>query len=91
MFINERPGRIGPGKSNKISFDNDDPTANWFKELFAMTGLDRREIFMTNACLYYPQDAAYAELTTSRSMTGFPRLAGGRTLPWRGRAACKFA
>jgi len=34
MFINERPGRIGTGKSGYISFDNDDPTANFFRECF---------------------------------------------------------
>jgi uracil-DNA glycosylase family 4 len=62
MFINERPGRIGSGKSNKMSFENEDPTANWFKELFAMTGLDRREIFITNARIYYPQgDPGYKD------------------------------
>lgn len=65
MFINERPGRIGPGKSNKISFENDDPTANWFRELFATTGLNRRDIFITNACLYYPQDPAYRDAPLS--------------------------
>jgi len=65
MFINERPGRIGPGKSNRISFENDDPTANWFKELFGTTGLDRRDIFITNACIYYPQDPAYRDAPLS--------------------------
>ena len=65
MFIIERPGRIGPGKSNKISFENDDPTARSFKDLFATTGLDRREIFITNACLYYPQDPTYRDAPLS--------------------------
>jgi uracil-DNA glycosylase family 4 len=68
MFINERPGRIGPGKSNKISFENEDPTALWFRELFALTGLHRRKIFITNACLYYPQDPAYRDAPLSAKM-----------------------
>lgn len=61
LFVNERPGRIGPGKSGRISFDNEDPTARWFRELCSITGLDRKEIFITNACLYYPDDPQYKD------------------------------
>ena len=38
LFINERPGRRGAGKSGQISFDNEDPTARSFKELFLSIG-----------------------------------------------------
>jgi DNA polymerase len=54
MFINERPGRIGTGKSGYVSFDNDDPTASFFRECFEAARLDRRSIFITNACLCHP-------------------------------------
>ncbi len=61
FFVNERPGRIGPGKSGRISFENEDPTAHWFKELCALVGIDRKDIFITNACLYYPDDPGYKD------------------------------
>ncbi len=61
IFINERPGRVGPAKSGRISFENEDPTARWFRELFALTGIDRKDIFITNACLYYPADVNYKD------------------------------
>jgi DNA polymerase len=61
LFLNERPGRIGPGKSGRISFENDDPTARWFRELCSLTGINRKEIFITNACLYYPNDPRYKD------------------------------
>lgn len=61
MFINERPGRIGPGKSDLISFDNDDPTANRFKCLFETMNINRKRIFITNACIYYPLREDYRD------------------------------
>jgi len=54
LFINERPGRKGTGKSGRVSFDNEDPTANSFKELFLSISTSRRDIFITNAVLCYP-------------------------------------
>ena len=54
LFINERPGRRGAGKSGRISFDNEDPTARFFKELFLSIGISRKDIFITNAVLCYP-------------------------------------
>jgi uracil-DNA glycosylase family 4 len=54
MFLNERPGRIGTGESGYVSFDNDDPSANFFKECFYQLGIDRKEIFISNACICHP-------------------------------------
>ena len=54
MFVNERPGRKGAGKSKRLSFDNDDPTARFFKQLFSRIGINRRDVFITNAVLCYP-------------------------------------
>lgn len=54
LFINERPGKKGTGKSGRISFDNEDPTAKFFRELFLSTGISRKDIFITNAVLCYP-------------------------------------
>ncbi|MEA1963776.1 MAG: uracil-DNA glycosylase family protein [Candidatus Aerophobetes bacterium] len=54
LFINERPGRRGAGKSGRISFDNEDPTARFFKELFLSISISRKDIFITNAVLCYP-------------------------------------
>ena len=54
LFINERPGRRGAGKSGRISFDNEDPTASFVKELFLSIGISRKDIFITNAVLCYP-------------------------------------
>ena len=54
LFINERPGKKGTGKSGRVSFDNEDPTANFFKELFSSIGISQKDIFITNAVLCYP-------------------------------------
>lgn len=54
IFINERPGRIGAGGSGYISYDNNDPSADFFKECFLQLKIDRRDIFITNACLCHP-------------------------------------
>lgn len=54
MFVNERPGRIGTGSSGYVSFDNEDPSANFFKKCFNQLKLDRKRIFITNACLCHP-------------------------------------
>lgn len=61
IFINERPGRIGTGQSGYISFDNDDPAANFFRECFDLVGLDRQKVFITNACLCYPLSDGYTD------------------------------
>jgi hypothetical protein len=34
MFVNERPRRIGTGDSGYVSFDNSDPSVEFFKEYF---------------------------------------------------------
>jgi uracil-DNA glycosylase family 4 len=61
MFINERPGRIGTGASGKVSFDNNDPTAKQFKECFEQLNIPRTKIFITNACLCYPDSENYRD------------------------------
>ncbi|NWF89260.1 MAG: hypothetical protein HXY50_07320 [Ignavibacteriaceae bacterium] len=61
VFIGERPGRQGAGKTNFISFDNDDPSANFFKECFLLTNLNRKNIFITNSCLCYPDCGEYKD------------------------------
>lgn len=61
MFINERPGRIGPGATDAISFDNPDPTARRFKRLFNKLGISRKTIFISNACIYYPLKKQYRD------------------------------
>lgn len=65
MFINERPGRIGPGLSGYVSFDNDDPSANHFRECFEQLRIERRKIFITNACICYPQKEGYKDTVPS--------------------------
>ncbi len=62
MFINERPGRIGTGASGFVSFNNDDPSANHFKDCFLKTGLNRKEVYITNACLCHPVFENYTDL-----------------------------
>jgi len=54
MFICERPGRVGPGQTGRVSFDNPDPSAETFKRLVEHTGIPRECIFITNAVLCYP-------------------------------------
>lgn len=61
MFVNERPGRIGPGGSGYVSFDNNDPSAEFFKECFNQLNLDRKQIFITNACLCHPVFPEYKD------------------------------
>jgi uracil-DNA glycosylase family 4 len=61
LFINERPGRIGTGQSGYISFDNDDPSANFFRECFQLAGLARNNVFITNACLCHPSFEGYTD------------------------------
>lgn len=61
MFINERPGRLGAGKSKLISSENNDPSARRFKHLFDTLDIDRKKIFITNACIYYPMREDYRD------------------------------
>ncbi len=61
MFINERPGRRGTGESGYVSFDNNDPSANFFRECFQQLHIDRQQIFITNACLCHPEYDAYID------------------------------
>lgn len=60
LFLFERPGRIGT-KSNLVSFDNEDPTAQFAKKLLEIAGIDRRNIFIANAVFCYPLDDAYRD------------------------------
>jgi len=66
LFINERPGRRGAGKSGRISFDNEDPTARFFKKLFLSVGISRKDIFITNAVLCYPLIEWYTDTVPQR-------------------------
>ena len=61
MFLNERPGRIGTGESGYVSFDNNDPSANFFKECFFQLSIDRKDIFITNACICHPLYSEYKD------------------------------
>ena len=61
MFVNERPGRIGTGDSGYVSFDNSDPTTKFFKDCFNLVNLDRKQIFITNACLCHPIFPGYTD------------------------------
>ena len=61
MFVNERPGRIGTGDSGYVSFDNNDPTARFFRECFNTLKLDRKQVFITNACLCHPNFPGYTD------------------------------
>jgi len=78
VFINERPGPVGPRKSGCISFDNEDSSARFFKELFTETfGSNyRKHIFITNTCLWFPDDPNYRNLapTTREINCGRPIL-----------------
>ena len=65
LFLVERPGRIGTGKSGRISFENEDPTAEFFRELFFSIGVDRRDIFITNAVLCHPIIEQYKDTPAS--------------------------
>lgn len=71
MFINERPGRIGPGKSDRISFENNDPTAHRFRNLFEKLGISRKRIFITNACIYYPIRKNYRDTRPNKKEIDF--------------------
>jgi len=65
LFLVERPGRVGTGKSGQISFENEDPTAQFFKDLFSGINTDRRDIFVTNAVLCHPIIAGYRDSPAS--------------------------
>lgn len=53
MFINERPGRVGPGESDIVSQYNEDPSAKTFKHLLDYANIKDKDIFITNSCLCY--------------------------------------
>lgn len=62
MFVNERPGRVGTGKSDLISYQNQDQTAYRFKRLFEkVLGISRKKIIITNACIFYPLRKNYRD------------------------------
>lgn len=65
LFLLERPGRVGTGKSGRISFENVDPTAEFFRDLFFSIGIDRKDIFITNAVLCHPIIDEYKDKPTS--------------------------
>ena len=54
VFVNERPNIIGTGESGYVSFENDDPSAAFFRECFDLAGLRRKRVFISNACLCRP-------------------------------------
>jgi len=66
VFVNERPGRIGTGESGYVSFDNHDPSAEFFRACFDQLGLDRSQIFITNTCLCHPAFPAYTDKAPTR-------------------------
>ena len=66
IFVNERPGRIGTGESGYVSFDNDDPSAEFFRACFNQLNLDRKDIFITNACLCHPDFPGYTDKAPSK-------------------------
>ena len=69
VFVNERPGRRGTGQSGYVSFDNSDPSANFFRECFELAGLHRERVFITNACLCHPDFPGYKDTSpTVREM-----------------------
>ncbi|MCP4703604.1 MAG: hypothetical protein GY865_03260 [candidate division Zixibacteria bacterium] len=61
MMVFQRPGRLGAGKSGRISYENDDPSANFLKECLEQTGLIHGKIFITNVCLCYPLIDGYRD------------------------------
>lgn len=61
IFVNERPGRIGTGDSGYVSFDNNDPSAEFFRACFYPLKLDRKQVFITNACLCHPDFPDYTD------------------------------
>ena len=65
IFILERPGRVGTSKSDRISFDNEDPTAKFFKKLFSEININRKNIFITNAVLCHPMIENYRDTPVS--------------------------
>lgn len=65
LFLVERPGRVGTGKSGRISFENKDPTAEFFRDLFLSIRIDRKNIFITNAVLCHPIVAGYKDTPAS--------------------------
>jgi len=73
MFINERPGRIGPGQTDSISFENPDPTAHRFRRLFGAFGISRKRIFITNACIYYPTHEKYRDKPPDKKEINFSK------------------
>jgi uracil-DNA glycosylase family 4 len=66
MFVNERPGRIGTGDSGYVSFDNNDPSAEFFRECFSQLKLNRKQVFITNACLCHPVFPEYTDKTPTK-------------------------
>src|SRR5450755_2301735 len=71
MFVNERPGRLGAGQTDLIAFENPDPTAYRFKRLFETLAIDRKKIFITNACIYYPLRDGYTDTKPSKEEISF--------------------
>jgi len=61
LFVCERPGRVGTLRSGYVSFDNDDASARFFKELLGVTRIRRERIFITNAVLCHPLTDGYRD------------------------------
>ncbi len=53
IFINERPGRLGPEGTGLVTQFNNDLTAKNFRELFLLLNVKYKDIFITNTCLCY--------------------------------------
>jgi uracil-DNA glycosylase len=56
LFIGEAPGRLGAGRTG-VPFSGDE-SGRRFETLLAASGLDRNQVFVTNALLCLPLDAA---------------------------------
>jgi uracil-DNA glycosylase family 4 len=56
LFVGEAPGRLGAGRSG-VPFRGDE-SGRRFEALLALAGLTRDEVFVTNALLCNPVDAA---------------------------------
>lgn len=64
MFIGEAPGRLGADET-EIPFHGDQAGHN-FEELLAFAGMNRSEVFVTNAVLCNPRNAEGNNATPSR-------------------------
>jgi len=75
LFIGEAPGRLG-ADATEIPFHGD-AAGNNFEDLLALSGINRSEIFVTNAVLCNPKDAkgnnSTPNSTETNNCSGFLR------------------